>query len=352
MVVSTSANALARDLDEVLARMDALWEGLRGARIFITGGTGFFGCWLLETLLWAEDRLQLGATVAVLSRDPAAFRAKAPHLASHAAVALHAGDVRDFTFPESRFTHMIHAAVDATPPTDQASRRHVVDVVVSGTYRALKCAAHAGVRRFLFTSTGAVYGRQPDDLERIPEEYGGGPDSADPGMAGAEAKRAAEMLCAVHAEDGLQPTIARCFAFVGPYLPVDGKFAAGNFLRDALGGRPIRITSDGTSYRSYLYGSDLAIWLWTILLRGATLRPYNVGSQDAISIAGLASAVAACAGTNSAVEIEAAPSGRAPQRYVPSTERARRELDLVQHINLHDALTRTADWLRVRGGAA
>lgn len=343
---------LARDLDEVLARMGALWDELRGARIFMTGGTGFFGCWLLETLLWAEERLQLGAAVTVLTRDPAAFRAKAPHLVSHAAVTLHTGDVRDFTFPDGRFTHMIHAAVDATPPLDQASRRHVVDVVVSGTYRALKCAAHTGVRRFLLTSTGAVYGRQPVDLERIPEEYCGGPDPADPGTAGAEAKRTAEMLCAVHSGDTLQPTIARCFSFVGPYLPVDAKFAAGNFLRDALGGGPIRIASDGTPYRSYLYGSDLALWLWTILLRGSALRPYNVGSEDAISIAGLASAVAACAGTNAAIEVGAPSSRGTPQRYVPSTERARRELDLVQHIGLHDALTRTAGWLRVRRGAA
>ena len=63
-----------------------LWEELRGARLFVTGGTGFFGCWLLETFLWANDQLKLGASAVVLDPEPAApSRRKAPHLASHPA---------------------------------------------------------------------------------------------------------------------------------------------------------------------------------------------------------------------------------------------------------------------------
>src|SRR5258708_22521586 len=89
---------LADDLDHVLRQTSGLWEDLRRARLFMTGGTGFFGCWLLETFLWANDHLALDASLVVLTRDPNAFARKAPHLARHPAVTLHDGDVRTFAF--------------------------------------------------------------------------------------------------------------------------------------------------------------------------------------------------------------------------------------------------------------
>ena len=342
-------NLLARDLDHVLEQTAGLWDDLRAARLFMTGGTGFFGCWLLETLLWANDRLTLDASVVLLTRDPKAFERKAPHLASHRAVTMSAGDVRTFEYRNGSFSHVIHAATDSASPIANRDHRLTFDAIVTGTARTLEFARRAGARRFLLTSSGAVYGRQPAELTHVPEEYAGGPDPANAGHAYGEGKRAAEMLCAVHADAQLQPTIARCFAFVGPYLPLDVHFAVGNFIRDALNGGPIRVSGDGTPYRSYLYGADLAIWLWTILLRGQPVRPYNVGSEDAITIVDLAHAVARRFNPQPAIRVHKTPAaGQAPERYVPDTARARHELALSVTVPLDDGLSRTVEWYRER----
>src|SRR6185436_2815234 len=114
VAVTDARNPLARDLDEVLQEMGDLWQELRGARVFITGGTGFFGCWLLESFLWANEKLDLNASLTVLTRDPNAFQRKAPHLFGNPALTLQCGDVRTFEFPERPFSHVIHAATSTS----------------------------------------------------------------------------------------------------------------------------------------------------------------------------------------------------------------------------------------------
>jgi nucleoside-diphosphate-sugar epimerase len=203
----------------------------------------------------------------------------------------------------------------------------------------------------LFTSSGAVYGVQPPELALVDEGYGGAPDASDAQAAYGRAKRASESLCTSVADSGMCCTIARCFAFVGPLLPLDAGYAAGDFLAGALRGGPIEVNGDGTPYRSYLHAADLAAWLWTILLRGESCRPYNVGSDRALTIAELACRIARLAEPPVAVQVrdqvpEPAPP---PARYVPSIERARRELGLEVFIDLDDALDRTWTWLRHNG---
>jgi dTDP-glucose 4,6-dehydratase len=344
--MTTPVRPLPReDLEHILAHTEDLWAELRGSRIFITGGTGFFGMWLLESFCHANDRLSLGAKATVLTRDPDAFASKAPHLAASQELSVIAGDVRDFEFPEGIFSHVIHAATTSSAPVEPLE---MFDTILRGTRRVLEFAAGHGTRKLLFTSSGAVYGRQPPNITHVPEDYCGAPDPTDPASAYGEGKRAAELLCALMASrHGFEAKIARCFAFVGPHLPLDAHFAIGNFIRDALGGGPIRVNGDGTPLRSYLYAADLAIWLWTILLKGAPARPYNVGSDEAISIADLAHAIGEMHGVGVSILGRPTP-GAIPARYVPSAQRARSELGLAASIDTNDGVRRTVRWL---GGA-
>ena len=189
-------------------------EELRGQRIFITGGTGFFGCWLLESFAHANARLALDATAVVLSRNPDAFRQKALHLFGNPSIHFVSGDVRKFAFPEGEFSHVIHAGTTSSAPVPPLE---MLDTITAGTRRVLDFAVACGANKFLLTSSGAVYGKQPPDMTHIPETYTGAPDPADPNSAYGEGKRAAELLCAIyHQQHGLEAKIARCFAFVGP----------------------------------------------------------------------------------------------------------------------------------------
>jgi nucleoside-diphosphate-sugar epimerase len=341
----------ADDLNHILAHTRGLWEEMRGQRLFITGGTGFFGCWLVESFCHANRMLSLGASVTVLSRDPGRFAAKCPHLSADSAVALHAGDVRDFAFPEGEFRFVIHAATEASAKQAAEEPLEMLSTILAGTERTLAFAAKCGARRFLLTSSGAVYGRQPAEITHLPETYPGAPDPLDPASVYAEGKRASELMCALHQKltrargDEFEALIARCWAFTGAHLPLDAHFAIGNFIGDVLAGRPIAIGGDGTPRRSYLYGADLAIWLWTMLFRAPGLVAINVGSALDVSILELAERVAAVLNPETPVTRAKTPVTDAPiARYVPSIDRAEDLLGLRETIGLDEAIRRTAAW--------
>jgi dTDP-glucose 4,6-dehydratase len=345
-------NPLARDLDHVLSHTEELWAPARGERFFLTGGTGFVGTWLTESLLWANRRLSLGISAVLLTRHPEAFRQRSPHLADDPAVTLWAGDCATFPFPDGAFPLVVHAATERYFPPDADHPASTLDLDLAATRRVLELARTHGARRLLFTSSGAVYGKQPPTLAHIPEDYPGAPLSTDTNSAYGQGKRISEFLCGAWSEVyRFDAVIARLFAFIGPHLPLDANYAAGNFLRDAMAGGPVRIGGDGTPYRSYLYAADLAIWLWTLLMRGQSGAAYNVGSAEEISIAELARTVVRETATGAEIRMAKQPVPGAPAaRYVPATDRARCELGLEAWIPLEEGIRRTKAWhLETRG---
>jgi dTDP-glucose 4,6-dehydratase len=335
----------ADDLREVLTLAEESFRTLRGARIFVTGGTGFFGHWLLEPLLHANRELKLGLRATVLTRDAARFRAQSPWITADPAITLLEGDVRSFQFPAEPHSHIVHAATDsgAREPSGQAGS--LEDSILAGTRRVLEFALATGATHLLYTSTGAVYGRSTN-LLRTPESY---LDLAPALPAGSyeAAKLEAEELCLAAASPALAAVIARCFAFVGPHLPLDKHFAIGNFLGAALSGNPIHIKGDGTPRRSWLYMSDLSAWLWTLLACGEPGRSYNVGSDAGMTIAEAAKLTAATLAPGLAIQIDGTPDPAAPlNSYVPAIDRAQDELGLDVTVPLDEALRRTAAWYR------
>jgi nucleoside-diphosphate-sugar epimerase len=208
-------------------------------------------------------------------------------------------------------------------------------------------AKRSGCKRVLFISSGAVYGPQPPEISHVTEDYLGSPHLYHQGSAYGEAKRMAEVLCAIYSRRyGVDTVAARCFAFVGPYLNLRIHFAVGNFIRDGLEGKPITVKGDGTPLRSYLYAADLTVWLWTLLTKGRPGTAYNVGSEDAVSIADLASRVAKCFESREVRILGVRKTETPVEQYVPSTHKARSELNLNQWVDLDTAISRTVEWHR------
>jgi dTDP-glucose 4,6-dehydratase len=197
-------------------------------------------------------------------------------------------------------------------------------------------------------SSGAVYGSQPHDLEKISEDFNflDAEQLPENKRDYAYAKRDSEKAINELGNYGLDVSIARCFAFLGPWLPLDQHFAIGNFINDGLNFRPININAKHKVYRSYMFADDLVEWLMTIAEKSRTSSPvYNVGSDQSILIDELAQKISSIFGQNAPMY---SYESDYIDRYVPNIDKAKNELNLKNKYHLDDAIKLTIKLLKQR----
>jgi nucleoside-diphosphate-sugar epimerase len=337
------------DIKYVVSKVGAnRWRQLSGKRLLLTGCTGFIGKWLLASVLEAMEAFEFELEVVAVSRNPRVFWAEHTGLEAHPNISWIKYDIRDLkVWGIEPCGFAIHAATDVVA-TSRA--RDIFETCVIGTQRVIDLVDDGkGGGRALLLSSGAVYGSPKLNMLDFDEDWHGAPDPLSPSSAYGEGKRASELIFAMAAEErpSLSYAIARCFAFVGPHLPLDKHFAIGNFIRAALRNEDITINGDGTPIRSYLYASDLAHWLWVMLFEAPSARAYNVGCEESISIGALASRVNSVLGGQGSINIISKPDPEAcPSVYVPSVDRIKNELGLSPDIGLDEAIKRTAEWVK------
>jgi dTDP-glucose 4,6-dehydratase len=258
-------------------------------------------------------------------------------------------DVRSILELPEEVNWIIHAAGNPDNRLHVSDPLRTMQVITQGTQAILEAATRLpNLKRILNISSGLVYGTQPWEVDAIAESAAGAVDCAAVGSAYAEAKRYAETLCAAYRNQHRLPIVnARPFAFIGPYQLLDRPWAVNNFIRDGLLGGPIRILGDGQTVRSYMYPSEMALWLLTILLQGAVGQSYNVGSPEGVTLQQLAEKIAV--GMPGPIKILSRTGGEAGLRrskFVPDVSLAQRTLGLAVRMTLDAAIRRTLGWHR------
>lgn len=333
------------DLDYIFHNTKDMWEPLRGKSIFLTGGTGFFGKWLLESFIYVNEKLGLNAKIISLSRNPELFIQEYTFYNEHKnSVRFVKGDILTYDFKiDEEVQFIIHAATAASDSLNKNNPLLMLDTITFGTRNVLDFALTQPIEGFLFISSGAVYGKQPSDVSNIQESDSFKININNSNSAYSEGKRIAELYCSTYFEKYNIPVkIARCFAFVGPYLPLDTHFAIGNFINNVIKKEDIVIIGDGSTTRSYMYASDLSIAIWKILLIGNNNKPYNVGVDTAYSLKEIALILKKSYGNK--VQILNSNKDLPKNIYVPNIDALINELKIKHFVQIEEAIQKTIEF--------
>lgn len=307
---------------------------LDNSNILITGGTGLFGKSILNFLIYVKEYYNFNITILTRNKYDFLFNYSNYNLDF---INFINGDIRDFD-PDKEYDYIIHAATPASDKLEKENPNEMYSIILDGTKNIINIAKKMNVKKLLFTSSGAVYGEQYESIKSFKESYSGSPITYY-----GKAKKISEQL---FLDSNINVSIARCFAFVGPYLNLDIHFAIGNFIRDVIQNKNIIIKGDGRPLRSYLYTADLVIWLFTILLNSEDKSIYNVGSSNEISIYNLAKKVSNLViNYTGNIEVLAKANYNCPTpKYIPNNSKIIEELKVKENYTLDESIKRTIEW--------
>lgn len=270
--------------------------------LLVIGGSGFFGKSILDAywrgLLepWRVNKIIVMARNATVTLknypeliQPEVANCGVPNLENRVVELLDSDICTCTSLPFAEYVIHAAASTDARNYLTRAeSEKENIQRGVSNFCELAK--KYLKESKILYVSSGAVYGQQPANISHLLEDAPLLPIDSLPlnKQDYAAAKRDGEVLIKQLGSDGLNVIIARCFAFVGKYLPRDQHFAIGNFIDDGLKGLPVKVTARSLVYRSYMYADDLVEWLMNIADHANLNCPaINVGSSEAIEIGDL-----------------------------------------------------------------
>lgn len=359
--VSTAGDVVAEDLRYIVAQLDEEFSRMAGKQLLVTGGAGFLGYYLVQSVIAWNSGAPEGQEIPVTVHDNYARGVPAwlTALEGEPTLTVSRRDVVDPLPPDAEFDYVIHAAGIASPTYYRQHPIETMDANVDG----LRVLLDHGVRQaedrrplsgFLFFSSSEIYGDPVPEAIPTPETYRGNVSCTGPRACYDESKRFGETLCVNFArERGLPVTIARPFNNYGPGLKITDRRVLPDFARDVLASRDIVMLSEGSATRTFCYVADAVVGYYKILARGRPGEAYNIGvEKPEISVSELAGRVVEHARELLGFEgqvVRRTSEERDylvdnPNRRCPVIAKAREELGYDPSIPLDEGLRRTLLW--------
>ncbi len=325
------------DLEEIYIGSKQWLQKLQGKTIFLTGGSGFFGKWILSSVIYANKNLDQEIKVLSITRNKEKFKRDFPEIVENSNITFFEGDLLSLDSINTKVDIFLHCAANVVTSNYSHDRKKYIEDELQNTKSVLNYCKRSDIKRLVYTSSGAVYGSVTNLLPDLTENFQPQTELTPYG----EAKRLSEELISKYClESDIEFNIARCFAFLGGYIPLEGSFAAGNFLKNILNGESIIINSDGQALRSFMYMTDLCSSLLNLCSNDLHGRTINLGSDNSVSIKELADEIARTS-KDSKVEIKNTEKDPIFNKYIPNIDLARELFNIQCNVTFEEAVKRT-----------
>ena len=315
-------------------------EELKNQTVLVVGGTGFVGSWIAEFISFLNDNFQFNISLIILARNTDSFKDEKKHLANRGDIKFISRDIRNINELPSDISYIVHAAASPDNRNHVSNPIETIATITKGTDNLIDSAFKLpSLRKFLYLSSGQVYGKSVTKKELISELDFGSFECNKITAIYPEAKRLAEATCCAYSSQYKIPiVIARPFSFIGPYQSLSKPWAINNFINDALNNKTIRIIGNGEPVRSYMYPADLVVWILKILISGKRNTAYNIGSPFGISLKDAAEKIVHIAQTK--VNIDIKFNNNDISYFVPDISLCEKELGLKINYNVEDTFRR------------
>lgn len=333
---------ISQDIEKIIQKNILSKTFFKDKIILITGGTGFFGKWLLNFFITLNSKYSANIKIFVISRNPDQFLKDNNQDKFYDEINFIKSDLKTVNLKGKKFDYCFHMATTNAKETFQGeSNLNKLDFLYASTNNLLTQLKYCNLEKILFTSSGVVYG-PVTEISNFNEESLSAPSMMHESSGLAEGKRLAEYLVSYYSkENKYKYSIARCFSFIGQHLPTDLHYAVGNFINDAKTKDEIIINGSGKDIRSYLYIGDAISWLISIFMNDNENSVFNVGSEKQISIYDLALLVKEICKSNAKIVVlnkEASKDNFHRKIYAPDIKKIKNKLNIHEYTSLSEGI--------------
>lgn len=328
------------------------WDQLKNRSIMISGASGMIGSFLIDVLMYQNQKNQLHCRIYALGRNEEAAGNRFSDYWNHDNFQFIKGDInKGIEADIDTVDYVFHAASNTHPAAYASDPIGTVTTNIIGTDNLLKFASEHNCMRFVFASSNEIYGENRGDTELFDEKYCGYIDCNTMRAGYPESKRAGEALCQAYiSQKGMDAVIARFTRTYGPTMKMSDTKAISQFIKKGIAGEDIVLKSEGNQYYSYTYVSDAVGGMLYVLLKGQCGEAYNISDQRSdIRLKDLAQCIADYTGKKVVFELpdalEASGYSKATKARLDSTK-INTELGWKARYSMQEGLERTIDILK------